>query len=69
MGAYEARKHIAALSGDVELGQFDIGTSSIRIIRIGNLIQIVYSNKLEAKFLYEELFQRNKREQERLRKE
>ena len=53
---------------DVEGGSFDIGTSSIRIIRVGNLVQIVYSNPLEAKFLYEELFQRYKREQEGLRR-
>jgi hypothetical protein len=58
-----------ALSGDVEGSQFDVGTSSVRLIRVGNVVQILYSNLREAKFLYRQLFERYKREQEKLGRE
>jgi hypothetical protein len=40
------------MSDDVEARQFDIGTTSIRLVRVGNVIQILFSSPLEAKFLY-----------------
>jgi len=55
------------LSDDVEGSRNDIGTASIRLVRAGNLVQILFSNPLEAKYLYRELTERYKRAQERLR--
>jgi hypothetical protein len=43
------------MSNDVEAKQFDIGTTSIRLVCVGNAIQILFSSPLEAKFLYKEL--------------
>jgi hypothetical protein len=36
------------LSNEVEAKQFDIGTTSIRLVRVGNVIQIVFSSPLDA---------------------
>lgn len=40
---------------DVEASHYDVGTTSIRLIRVGNVIQILFSSPLEAKYLYNEL--------------
>lgn len=56
------------MSGDVEGNSYDLGTTSVRLIRVGNVIQVFYSNPLEAGFLYKELAERYKREEERLRR-
>ena len=58
-----------ALSDDVDGGSYDLGTTSVRLIRVGDVIQIFYSNPLEAKFIYRELAERYKREEEELRRE
>jgi len=55
------------LSSDVEGGQFDVGTTSIRLARVGNVVQILFSSSLEAKFLYNELFERYKQAEESLK--
>jgi hypothetical protein len=55
------------LSSDVEGSQFDVGTTSIRLARVGNVIQILFSSSLEAKLLYNELFEKYKRAEERLK--
>ena len=55
------------MSGDVESNQYDIGTTSIRLIRVGNVIQIWFSSSLEAKYLYKELAERYKRAEDRLK--
>jgi hypothetical protein len=52
------------LSSDVESRQFDIGTTSIRLARVGNVIQILFSSSLEAAFLFKELAERHKRDEE-----
>lgn len=52
---------------DVEAKQFDIGTTSIRLVRVGNVIQILFSSSLEAKFLYKELSEKYKRAEDRLK--
>jgi hypothetical protein len=57
------------LSDDVDSSQYDIGTTSIRLIRAGNIIQILFSSPLEAKYLYKELAERYKRAQDRLKGE
>jgi hypothetical protein len=46
---------------DVEASEYDVGTISIKLTRVGNIIQILFSNKLEAKFHYQELAARYKR--------
>ena len=55
------------LSDDVEASEFDIGTTSIRLVRVGNVLQILFSSSLEAKYLYKELAERYKRAQEALK--
>jgi hypothetical protein len=41
------------LSDDIEAAQFDIGTTAIRLVRVGNVIQMVFSSPLEARYLTE----------------
>jgi hypothetical protein len=67
VGAYEPDSNIAPLADDVEGSRFDIGTTSIRLVRVGNTIQILFSNPLEAKILYKELAERYKRDEGRLK--
>jgi len=57
------------LSGDIESSQFDIRTTSIRLVRVGNVIQILFSSSLEAKYLYKELAERYKQAERRLKGE
>ena len=57
----------ALMSDDVEARQFDIGTTSIKLVRVGNVIQILFSSPLEAKFLYKELAEKYKRAEDRLK--
>jgi hypothetical protein len=52
---------------DVEARHFDIGTTSIRLVRVGNVIQILFSSSLEAKFLYRELAEKYKRAEDKLK--
>ena len=54
---------------DVESSQFDIGTTSIKLVRVGNVLQILFSSSLEAEYLYRELAERYKRPEERLKGE
>ena len=55
------------MTGDIEANHYDIGTTSIRLIRVGNVVQIWFSSALEAKYLYKELAERYKRAEERLK--
>jgi hypothetical protein len=57
------------LSNDVEGSHYDIGTTSVRLVRVGNIVQILFSNRFEAKVLYRELAERYKRDAEKLRGE
>jgi len=54
------------LSDDIEASQFDIGTTSVRLVRVGNVIQILFSRSFEAKYLYRELAEKYKRAEEEL---
>jgi len=38
----------------VEAEEYDIGTTSVRLVRVGSIIQIFFSGKLEAKFFYDQ---------------
>jgi hypothetical protein len=55
------------LNSDVEASEFDIGTTSIRLIRVGNVVQLLFSTSFEARYLYRELAERYKQAQDRLR--
>ena len=52
---------------DVEASQYDIGTTHVRLIRVGNVVQILFSSALEAGFLYKELAVRYKRSEDKLK--
>ena len=51
---------------DVGVAVYDLGTTSVRLIRTENLVQLMYSNKAEAGFLFAELSSRFKRMQDEL---
>lgn len=55
------------MSNDVEASQYDIGTTHVRLVRVGNVIQILFSSSLEAGYLYKELAARYKRAEDRLK--
>ncbi len=55
------------LSDDVEGSKFGVGTSSIRLVRVGNLIQILFSSPVEARYLYRELAEMYKRDERKLK--
>ncbi len=55
------------LNREVESSRYDIGTTSIRLVRVGNVIQILFSSSLEAEYLYAELAERYKRAEEKLK--
>ena len=57
----------APMSKDVEASQYDIGTTHVRLVRVGNIIQILFSNSLEAGYLYKELTARYKRAEDKLK--
>ena len=57
----------SALSTETDAGQYDTGTSSVRVVRVGNVIQIVFSNPLEAKFLYDEIAEKYRQAEKTIR--
>lgn len=57
------------LDGEVESSQYDIGTTSIRLVRVGSIIQILFGSPREAGYLYRELAERYKRAEEKLKGE
>jgi hypothetical protein len=59
---------VLRISSDFEVKEYDLGTTSVRLVRVGNVIQIFFSNKLEAKFLYDSISTRFKRMEEDFRK-
>lgn len=48
------------MASDVEGSNYNIGTTSIRLVRVGNLVQVMFSNSWEAKYLYQELAEKYK---------
>ena len=65
-GSYRPANHIDNAEG-VEASLFDIGTTSIRLVRAGNIIQILISSSIEVSYLYRELAERHKRAAEKLK--
>lgn len=52
---------------DVEASEYDLGTTSVRLVRVGNVVQVLFSNKLAAKFYYGETAVRFKRDEREFR--
>jgi len=46
---------------DVEGSEYDLGTTSARLTRVGILVHVMFSNKQDAHFFYAELATRFKR--------
>ncbi|MHB1868920.1 MAG: hypothetical protein ACYCPP_08240 [Nitrososphaerales archaeon] len=55
------------MSSDVEASEFDLGTTSVRLVRVGNVVQVLFSNKLESKMYYDETATRFKRAEREFR--
>jgi hypothetical protein len=55
------------LTGDVEGSQFDTGTTPIRLVRVGNVVQILFSSSLESKLPYNELVEKYRRAEDGLK--
>ena len=51
-------------SSDFEVSEYDIGTTAVRLIRVGNVTQLVFSRKAAAEVFYTEAAARLKREEE-----
>ena len=56
-----------SIKDDVDASHYDIGTTSIRLVRVGNVIQILFSSALEAEYLYSELVEKYKRAEDALK--
>jgi hypothetical protein len=54
-------------SSDFESTEYDLSTTSVRVIRAASIVQAVFSNKLEAKYFYSEISSRFKREADKFR--
>jgi hypothetical protein len=55
-------------SSDFEASAYDIGTTSVRLVRAGNVIQLIFNNKLDARLYYAEAASRFKRLEDELGK-
>ncbi len=55
------------MKNDVESSQYDIGTTHVRLVRVGNVIQILSPSSLVASYLYKKLAARYKRAQDKLK--
>jgi hypothetical protein len=40
---------------DVDASECDLGTTSVRLIRVGNVVQAIFSSKLDAKLFYDDV--------------
>ena len=65
----KSSESIPVVNGEVESSQYDIGSTSIRLVRVGSVIQILFSSPLEAGYLYRELAERYKRAEEKVKGE
>ena len=48
-------------SSDFEANAYDLGTTSVRLVRVGNVIELIFNNKLDARLYYVEAASRFKR--------
>jgi hypothetical protein len=52
---------------DVDGSEYDLGTTSVRLMLVGNVVHAVFSNKLEARFFYDDAAAKFKRAEEQFR--
>ncbi len=50
-------------SSDIEANEYDLGTTSVRLVRVGNVVQALFSNPLEAKLFFSEVASKFKKAQ------
>jgi len=53
-------------SSDFEANAYDIGTTSVKLLRAGNVVQLIFSNKLDARLYYAGAASRFKRAEDEL---
>ena len=51
-------------SSDFDVSEYDLGVTSVRLIRVGNVVQIVFSKKLAAELFYAGASARFKKDEE-----
>jgi hypothetical protein len=51
-------------SSEFEASEYDLGVTSVRLIRVGNVVQVIFSKKLAAAFYYAEASARFKKAEE-----
>ena len=54
-------------SSDFDASEYDLGTTSVRLILVGNVVQAIFSSKLEARLFYDDAASTFKREETRFR--
>jgi len=54
-------------SSDFESAEYTLGTTSVRMIRVGNVVQAIFSNKLEARLFFAEASSKFKRAEDDFR--
>ena len=42
-------------SSDIDGSEYDLGTTSVRLIRVGNVVRAIFSSKLEAEPFYDDV--------------
>ncbi len=50
---------------DVEASVYDLGTTSVKLVRVGNIVQIVFSNRHDARVVHAELASKFMKDQEK----
>jgi hypothetical protein len=53
---------------DVQASEFALGDTSVRVIRVGNIIQVVFSKKMEAEYYYADAAAGFKSDEEAMRR-
>jgi len=54
-------------SSDAHASDFDLGTTSVRLVWVGNVVKAIFSSKLDAKLFYCDVKSTFKSEQDRLK--
>jgi len=54
-------------SSDFDASEYDLGTTSVRLILVGNVVQAIFSSKLEARLFYDDVASMLKREEARFK--
>ena len=53
-------------SSDFEASEYDLGVTSVRLVRVGNVVQLIFSKKLAAAYFYVDASTRFKKQEEEL---